>query len=375
MCNTYNTTELYLSSVGLARRRRALAATEPTVAMRLNAWILPRRLQLTLSGNNGTYAADAGNLGSRVTFNVVAGTKASSLAASLKTVSASSLFSSALTLIASAENVTSVSATIDTSSIQIISLSFKKSWWALFWEYYAAVILRVIACAVALIVLTFILVGIRGYVIWRRGRKLVADEDVFLGAKEEQKVESIFRQEQSVLDHVKAKSKLKLLLSPNRSTAPLNASAAWNTAVLKAGGSGADGLNLDFEETTRVASFGDSRSATVADPTAHDVAHSPRTLSRSGALTVRSSRVPSLGYNTTSDTLDSFAATHADTSRIPGAVESPLSASLRAPPLEGRSLLIVPPSHANPEPGTRRLKGVGARALADAGRDVLARSR
>ena len=69
--------------------------------------------------------------------------------------------------------------------------------------------------------------------------------------------------------------------------------------------------------------------------------------------------------------LDAFAAGATDASRLPGAIDSPLTASLRAP-LEGRSLLIVPPGAGAGVPeatvpiGGRRFRGAARAQYADA---------
>jgi hypothetical protein len=123
-----------------------------------------RRLELTLQPLKPTWAAGANaTYATSLAFNIIAINPAAALTMSdlLKGSTSGGELARDMSQVATNASGVQLDAEVDTSSVKLVTLTYKKSRWALFLEWLKAQILRIIACGVALIVCFCILVQVQ----------------------------------------------------------------------------------------------------------------------------------------------------------------------------------------------------------------------
>ncbi len=395
--NVYNSTDAMIEAVGgaLAGGRRRLAGG---MAVGAAAGGRGRRLQLFLSAlaNSSAFAADASREGATASFVIVAPSAAAAgaMRAALLSSSPSKDLSQSLYLLAGLFNVSDVSVGLNRTSVRTVTLNYRRSRWALVWQWIQRHIVATLAAGVSLMVALLLCAGARAWLRRRAelrarfkrlkavtpyGDKLGAgaaggevplDDPLAvasaLTAKRSQALAAVADSHRATRQHHRMSMQLQLLLDPSRQPPAVGALAAAAVetgapaaarAARRAAWDGAlpplPGLNLAFKDGRA-----DSLSAVYTDPHAGTYSSAASSLGGAGEdvsppAALRARFAPnSLAFRVEGDAIDELLASRTNTGAasarlsLPGAT---LTTGASSPSnLEGRSLLVLPPGSGAP---------------------------
>jgi hypothetical protein len=385
--NLYNNTDAMVEAIGGAALpgggRRRLAAPAPAARP---PYTRGRRLEFAFSSlaNSSAFVADPSRAGATASFVVV--TPSTDAAAAVKALLLSSSpskdLSQSLYLIAGLLNASTVSVSINRTSVRLVTLPYRRTRWALVWDWIRAHIVATVAVGSTLIVLFILGAAARAW--WRRRaetlhrfkrRKAVTpylekgvvapdpnDDGALddplavasaLTAKRSLALASLSEGYRANRQQHRMSNQLQLLLDPSREPPAAGALAA---AAVETGAPAAArarrrtranawaspplGLNLAYEGT-------DTASAVYTEPNAPT--RSDASLDVSPPATLRSHFQPgSVAFRVEGDAIDELLATRTSTGTgagvrisLPGTATGPASPSNleRA----ASSLLVLPP--------------------------------